>query len=538
MTKILNFEKIITQINSLKNDFLDLDKLVIYAENLDKILQNKNQSKMETNLDLNLEPNLETNLELKLELKLFLSSHDFLVLELSHFWLQNQYTLGTNSVSREKKIWTKWQNLLENIDKLTTKLQKIKQNKLQKENGNENENCDKITDKNENNLNLNLKTLLIDQIIKTWQKMEQKLAQNLENQTQNSNKTTISKLTFWYKKNLIEVSLCKNNWNLKTYFDGLITANFTNTNLTIQTNLEKTDFEELQKICGFQILPNLLIYASPSLKIAKIGKKLFGKNYQQNSQQKLAKHTENFENYRDFVKNKSQKQTENLDNLECLEDLEIEDNFVSSFNLEIFLDQKLNEIKFWENQNTQQNIVKNWQLLERQNSFPNPIQTQNSVQSLKRNSQILTTKKIINQTVQNQSETELLEKMKSIIVIVCGQNSTLKDCSQIVVSHSKFDKKFLILGESGSLTKIASKIETFSGFLIVKMSDLLHLLEVSTLHELIAEIWIINQPFLRLDNFWSPINHEKLKEFNLQAQINFLEKTCNCQIYFVKTYWK
>ena len=108
MTKILAFDKIITQISILKNDFFGLDKLVIYAENLDKIFQNENQ------------PNLE--------LKLFLSSHDFLVLELSNFWLQNQYTLGTNSPLREKKIWIKWRNLLENLQKLIIKLEEINQN--------------------------------------------------------------------------------------------------------------------------------------------------------------------------------------------------------------------------------------------------------------------------------------------------------------------------------------------------------------------------------------------------------------------------
>lgn len=441
MAKILAFDKIITQISILKNDLLGLDKLVIYAENLDKIFQNENQ------------PNLE--------LKLFLSSHDFLVLELSHFWLQNQYTLGTNSPLREKKIWIKWQNLLESLQKLITKLKEINQN--------------------ETKSNMDIKNLLVTKIIKIYQNLEQKLEENSENQSQNPNKNSLPKLTFVYKKNLIDISLGKNNWSLKTHFDQLITANIKEkSNLVIQTSLEKDDFETLQKICGLKILNLEIVYAKPSQKVAKIGQKLFVKNWKN------------------------------------LEKSEIEDNFVSSLNLEIFLEQKLNEI------NNKINFYKET-LREKIDNEIDQSKLENCDQN-----------QIINQITNIDSQNE--QESKNIIVIICGQNSGLRDCSQVIFSHSKFAKKFLILGESGSLTKIASKIETFSGFLIVKMSDFFRLLEISNLRNKTCEVWIINQPYFRTDNFWSPVNCEKLKELNLQSQINFLEKICNCPIYFVKTY--
>ena len=266
MTKILAFEKIVTQISSLKNDFLGLDKLVIYGETLDKIIQNENQPKtkpnLKLNLELNLEANLETDLETDLGLKLFLSSHDFLALELSHFWLQNQYTLGTNSPSREKKILTKWQNLLENLDKLTLELHKLKTKQNEK--------------KQTLDSGLDLKTLLIEKILQISQKVCQKLVKNSENTIKNSNQNSTPKLTFLYKKNLIDISIAKKNWNLQTHFDQLIAENSQeNNNLLIQTNLEKNDFMELQKICSFQIPPNVkLIYASPGSQIAKIGQNL------------------------------------------------------------------------------------------------------------------------------------------------------------------------------------------------------------------------------------------------------------------------
>lgn len=504
MTKILAFEKIITQISILKNDFLGLDKLVIYGETLDKIIQNENQ------------PKTEPNLELNLALKLFLSSHDFLVLELSHFWLQNQYTLGTNSPSREKKIQTKWQNLLENLGKLTLELHKLKtkQSENKEKDKIEIELADKITSKISNQKEkeqtlgsgLDLKTLLIEKILQISQKVEKILKENSANTIQNSKQNSTPKLTFLYKKNLIDISIAKKNWNLQTHFDELIAKNSQeNNNLVIQTNLEKTGFDELQKICSLQIPPNVkLICASPSSQIAKIGQNLFVKNNQQS-----------------------------------LEKLEIENgfnNFVSNFNLEIFLDQKLQQINFeksqFETAKNDQEKENSVQCLEQKLKLENfenlEIKTTNSI---KNSSQKLTQNQNLNQKIYKNSS-------KKIIVIVCGQNSTLKDCSQIVVSHPKFAKKFLILGESGSLTKIASKIETFEGFLIVKMSDLLHLLEISNLQDEACEIWLINQPFLRVNSFWSSINCEKIKELNLQAQINFLDKTCNCSVYFVKTYWK
>lgn len=140
---------------------------------------------------------------------------------------------------------------------------------------------------------------------------------------------------------------------------------------------------------------------------------------------------------------------------------------------------------------------------------------------------------------------EISKESKLPVIVLAGQNSTVKDLKKILIENFN-PKDFLILGESGSLTKIISKISNgFSGLVVLKMSNL-SLLLGSVNSNNIFEIWLINHPYLFVDpqiiaNIQSiqPLLEiqKTLRELYLVSQRNYYYLNFNLKINFVKSYF-
>ena len=129
-------------------------------------------------------------------------------------------------------------------------------------------------------------------------------------------------------------------------------------------------------------------------------------------------------------------------------------------------------------------------------------------------------------------------------LILCGQNSGLRD-GEKVLPQGDFDRHdYLILGDTGSLTKIGSKLtQGFGGIVLVKTGDFEYLARLGLLSW--SEIWILAAPYLTVDNYWwklakaSGRRDEWLKMFkfmhlqNIAARVFALTKQ---EIRFQKAY--
>lgn len=141
---------------------------------------------------------------------------------------------------------------------------------------------------------------------------------------------------------------------------------------------------------------------------------------------------------------------------------------------------------------------------------------------------------------------EICQETSGHVGILCGQNSTLNDCLAIIQKAGFSSQNYLILGESGSLTKITSKLSHRTGQLVIlKNNDFLYLQGLRGKQKLVdkenyfAEIWFVGQPYLGLDKFWSPAFHPTLKQLYWQAQINQLAvQNPQTKIGVIRSYWK
>jgi DNA polymerase III epsilon subunit-like protein len=87
------------------------------------------------------------------------------------------------------------------------------------------------------------------------------------------------------------------------------------------------------------------------------------------------------------------------------------------------------------------------------------------------------------------------------VLVLTGLNSTIND-SQKALTHEYTPEDYLILGESGSVTKIISKcLNGFTGVVVVKYNNFRsfsnHLDKIN-----FANIWVVNQPYFFLGKFW------------------------------------
>ncbi len=98
-------------------------------------------------------------------------------------------------------------------------------------------------------------------------------------------------------------------------------------------------------------------------------------------------------------------------------------------------------------------------------------------------------------------KSKLAKTNQKPVLLLLGQNKTLRQIQNICVEDLK-DNEYLVLGESGSLTKVASKlVRNFVGVVAVKVGDFGYLQHINNLPEF-TEIWIVNLPYIKLDNYW------------------------------------
>lgn len=127
-----------------------------------------------------------------------------------------------------------------------------------------------------------------------------------------------------------------------------------------------------------------------------------------------------------------------------------------------------------------------------------------------------------------------------ICLVLAGQNSSLKDCQKRLSENFNYNQ-YLILGESGSLTKITSKIMNgFKGLVVGKVSNLSYFTNLKNTN--ISTICIINDPFLYIEEGF--VTKEKrsevlpdLKKIYLQSIANYSGIVfSNTEFMFVRSY--
>jgi len=164
---------------------------------------------------------------------------------------------------------------------------------------------------------------------------------------------------------------------------------------------------------------------------------------------------------------------------------------------------------------------------------------------------------LINRSVSKESSPELVplvdfykEKLalakstEKPIIILGGQNSTLRDSQRVLTANFEV-KDYLLLGESGSLTKIGSKlVRDYVGLVVIKINDFNFLLKLLDLPEF-EEIWIVNQPFFWVHKYWQNLSKHSseseyflfsLKRIYVQAQANYFGNQVKKKIFFLRAY--
>lgn len=130
------------------------------------------------------------------------------------------------------------------------------------------------------------------------------------------------------------------------------------------------------------------------------------------------------------------------------------------------------------------------------------------------------------------------------IIILGGLNSTLKDSKNILVENYTTDK-YLILGETGSLTKVASKlVRDFKGLAILKFNNLEFILNLFPKPQFL-EIWMINQPYFFIHKYWlfegAKTNDKvqflsELKRLYLQSHVYYFLNKYEVKLKYVRGY--
>jgi DNA polymerase III epsilon subunit-like protein len=142
-----------------------------------------------------------------------------------------------------------------------------------------------------------------------------------------------------------------------------------------------------------------------------------------------------------------------------------------------------------------------------------------------------------------QSKLEIAKSQKKIVIIMCGLNSSMNNLQKFILQDDTLTRNSLIVGESGSLTKIASKIEQgFTGLVIVKFSSLNYFVHENNQRSDVAEVVIYDKPYFNIHNYWYNLakqsNDEtiflnQIKELHLQAKVNFIHQQTGAKVEFV-----
>ena len=143
-----------------------------------------------------------------------------------------------------------------------------------------------------------------------------------------------------------------------------------------------------------------------------------------------------------------------------------------------------------------------------------------------------------------QSKLENAKAQKKISLIFCGLNSSMNNIQKLVLQNDELTRNTLIVGESGSLTKIASKIEQgFTGLVVVKFSSLNYFIqENGAVKDNIAEVVIYDKPYFGIHNYWytlakqatdEKVYLDQVKELFMQAKVNFIHSRTGAKVEFV-----
>ncbi len=131
----------------------------------------------------------------------------------------------------------------------------------------------------------------------------------------------------------------------------------------------------------------------------------------------------------------------------------------------------------------------------------------------------------------------------SINLVLGGQNSTIRDGERVLTKNFK-PSDFLLLGESGSLTKIISKMQNgFTGVVVVKIGDFgfisKHLGQLN-----ITNIVVTNPPYFNINGYWFMISKNfgnenfmrDLKALYLDYQCGFIHYKSGKVVKYLRSY--
>jgi DNA polymerase III epsilon subunit-like protein len=135
---------------------------------------------------------------------------------------------------------------------------------------------------------------------------------------------------------------------------------------------------------------------------------------------------------------------------------------------------------------------------------------------------------------------ELAKESNKPVFIVCGQNSSLKNLTKSAADYDLMDD-VLVIGESGGITKIASKVDQgFIGVVIFKFSNLDYFFQLHKMPAL-TKIAMYDRPYFFINDYWyqqsktngkyNPDTFLKiLKDIYLQGKINIFYQYFKCEI--------
>ena len=139
---------------------------------------------------------------------------------------------------------------------------------------------------------------------------------------------------------------------------------------------------------------------------------------------------------------------------------------------------------------------------------------------------------------------DVTKKENKYSLLLCGQNSSLKEIERSFTQEYNPDE-YLVLGESGSLTKVVSKmIKNQKGMVAVKNGDFYYISRYLGQIQ-IAEIWIINQPYFSLHKYWQTLAlnstdkdeyTSSIKWLYLKSQAAYISEKTGLNVHFLKSY--
>ncbi len=138
---------------------------------------------------------------------------------------------------------------------------------------------------------------------------------------------------------------------------------------------------------------------------------------------------------------------------------------------------------------------------------------------------------------------ELATENKAILLL-CGQNSSLKDMDKALPKVFK-NGEYYVLGESGSLTKIVSKLmKSKRGVVAVKNGDFYYISKYLE-HFECSSIWMVNMPYFPIHRYWQSLAEKSndkdsylnsLKWMYLKSQTAYIQAKSGKRVTFLKGY--